>query len=176
RWTRDGRLLRLPQEDCCQSLSVPPSIKYQSDGGPGIEDLLELLKGSDDPHNDQKILLKAQICFWLLGAPDGHAKNFSLYLNPGGRFHLTPIYDLISAQPHVDAGQIRGNRFKLAMAVGDNRHYVMHTILPRHFAQTAARAGVPAAVVTDLFDELHQDVTAAIEKTLSQMPRGFPAV
>jgi serine/threonine-protein kinase HipA len=23
RWTKDGRLLRLPQEDCCQALSVP---------------------------------------------------------------------------------------------------------------------------------------------------------
>jgi len=26
--TRDGRLLRLPQEDCCQALSVPPPRKY----------------------------------------------------------------------------------------------------------------------------------------------------
>jgi len=32
RWTKDGRLLRLPQEDCCQALSVPPTRKYQSDG------------------------------------------------------------------------------------------------------------------------------------------------
>ena len=35
-WTKDGRLLRLPQEDCCQALSVPPTAKYQSDGGPGM--------------------------------------------------------------------------------------------------------------------------------------------
>ena len=49
RWTRDSRLLRLPQEDCCQALSVPPTSKYQSEGGPGIRDILDLLKGSDDP-------------------------------------------------------------------------------------------------------------------------------
>ncbi|MBY6159068.1 hypothetical protein [Pseudooceanicola nitratireducens] len=24
RWTKDGRLLRLPKEDCCQALSAPP--------------------------------------------------------------------------------------------------------------------------------------------------------
>ncbi|MEA3110031.1 MAG: serine/threonine-protein kinase HipA, partial [Gammaproteobacteria bacterium] len=30
-WTKDGRLLRVPQEDCCQALSIPPSRKYESD-------------------------------------------------------------------------------------------------------------------------------------------------
>ena len=49
RWTADGRLLRLPMEDCCQALSVPPTLKYETDGGPGIGRILELLKGSDDP-------------------------------------------------------------------------------------------------------------------------------
>ena len=48
-WTKDGRLLRLPQEDCCQALSVPPTRKYQTDGGPGMRDIIDLLKGSDDP-------------------------------------------------------------------------------------------------------------------------------
>ncbi len=79
-WTRDGRLLRLPQEDCCQALGVPPTRRYQSDGGPGIADILELLKGSDKPQDDQKQFLKAQMAFWLLGATDGHAKNFSVFL------------------------------------------------------------------------------------------------
>jgi serine/threonine-protein kinase HipA len=36
RRTRDRRLLRVPQEDCCQALSVPPGRKYQSDDGPGL--------------------------------------------------------------------------------------------------------------------------------------------
>jgi serine/threonine-protein kinase HipA len=35
-WTRDGRLPRLPQEDCCQALSVPPSRKYESEGESGL--------------------------------------------------------------------------------------------------------------------------------------------
>ena len=47
RWTRDNRLLRLPQEDCCQALSVPPTLKYDADGGPGMADILDLLKASD---------------------------------------------------------------------------------------------------------------------------------
>lgn len=43
KWTDDGRLLRLPQEDFCQALSVPPGLKYQSLGGPGIIDGLNFL-------------------------------------------------------------------------------------------------------------------------------------
>lgn len=174
RWTRDGRLLRLPQEDCCQALSVPPPRKYEPDGGPGIRDILELLKGSDEPEADQRLFLKAQIVFWLLGATDGHAKNFSIFLLPGGRFRLTPLYDVMSAQPNVDAGQIRHNRMKLAMAVGDKRHYVIDSIMPRHFLQTAASGGVSATLVQGILDEITHDADRAIEAAVKDLPAGFP--
>ncbi|MGH7928066.1 MAG: type II toxin-antitoxin system HipA family toxin, partial [Candidatus Binatia bacterium] len=105
-WTKDNRLLRLPQEDCCQALSAPPTRKYESDGGPGMAAILDLLKGSDDPEADRWLFLKAQIVFWLLGATDGHAKNFSIFLGPGGRFRLTPLYDVMSVQPAFDAHQL----------------------------------------------------------------------
>ena len=174
RWTADNRLLRLPQEDCCQSLSVPPTRKYESDGGPGMGAILELLKGSDDPEADQRFFLKAQIVFWLLGATDGHAKNFSAFLQPGGRFRLTPLYDVMSVQPAVDAGQLRRNQMKFALTVGNNRHYVIHEIMPRHFVQTAAKNGIPAPVVQTIFDELLQSEEAAITKVMSDLPAGFP--
>jgi serine/threonine-protein kinase HipA len=118
-WTRDKRLLRLPQEDCCQALSVPPTRKYQTDGGPGIEQVLELLKASDSPAEDQRLFIRAQLVFWLLGATDGHAKNFSLFIHPGGGFRLTPLYDVMSAQPTLDAQQIPRKKMRLAMSVGD---------------------------------------------------------
>jgi serine/threonine-protein kinase HipA len=173
-WTRDGRLLRLPQEDCCQALSVPPPRKYEPDGGPGMRQMLELLKASDEPEADQRLFLKAQIVFWLLGATDGHAKNFSIFLLPGGRFRMTPLYDVMSAQPNVDAGEIRHNRMKLAMAVGDSRHYVIDSILPRHFLQTAASAGVPASLVQGILDEIENDTDRAIDAAVNDLPSGFP--
>lgn len=173
-WTHDGRLLRLPQEDCCQALSVVPSRKYQSDGGPGIEAILRLLRGSDTPAEDQRLFLKAAIAFWLLGATDGHAKNFSIFLLPGGRYHMTPLYDVISAQPSVDAKQIRHNQFRLAMAVGDNRHYIMKTIAPRHFIQTAQRAGIGEEVVVSIFDELRKTAEKAIDHEAAKLPKGYP--
>lgn len=174
-WTEDERLLRLPQEDCCQALSVPPSLKYDADGGPGMTDILDLLRGSDDPDADRRMFVKAQIVFWLLGATDGHAKNFSIFLKPGGRFRMTPLYDVMSAQPAVDAGRLRENGFRLALAVGDNRHYAIDTILPRHFAQTAAREGIPAQLIDEICGELSEGAEPAMETVLESLPRDFPA-
>jgi serine/threonine-protein kinase HipA len=174
RWTRDSRLLRLPQEDCCQALSVPPTLKYQSEGGPGIRDILDLLKGSDDPEADQTAFLRAAIVFWLLGATDGHAKNFSIFLNPGGRFRMTPLYDVLSAQPSLDAGQIQRKQMKLAMSAGDKRHYKIDDIMPRHFLQTAEKAGVGASVVQPILDDLGSTIPGAVERVVQSLPSEFP--
>ena len=173
-WDSQGRLLRLPQEDCCQALSVPSSLKYDADGGPGISDILELLQGSDAPAEDRKLFLKAQVVFWLLGATDGHAKNFSVFLKPGSRFRLAPLYDVMSAQPAVDAGKIRRNQYKLALAVGDSRHYVINTILPRHFVQTAGRNGMEASVVEEVFSEVVESSGRVADEVLDSLPEGFP--
>jgi serine/threonine-protein kinase HipA len=173
-WTRDKRLLRLPQEDCCQALSVPPNLKYQSHGGPGIEKILRLLRGSDEPLADQRSFMKANIVFWLLGATDGHAKNFSVFLSPGGRFHMTPLYDVISAQPSVASKQILLKRFQLAMAFGTKHHYQMRQVAPRHFFQTAERAGVGEQVVQSIIEELRDGASAAVDSVLSKLPSDFP--
>lgn len=174
RWTANERLLRLPQEDCCQALSISPTRKYQSDGGPGIVQILQLLRGSDDPLVDQRSFLKANIIFWLMGATDGHAKNFSIFLRPGGRFRLTPLYDVISAQPSVDSKQILWKNFRLAMSFGTKPHYEMKQVAPRHFFQTADRAGIGKDVVPSIIEELRDETAAAIDRVNADLPTGFP--
>jgi len=173
-WTKDNRLLRVPQEDCCQALTVPLARKYENQGGPGILNVLELLKGSDRPDEDRINFLRAQIVFWLLAATDGHAKNFSVALYPGGGFKLTPLYDVLSTQHLLDNGQLRRNQVKLSMAVGDNRHYRLHEIMPRHFIQTATAAGMPAADVQAIFDVLSVDMPRAIDTVCKALPNDFP--
>lgn len=175
RWTRAERLLRLPQEDCCQALSVPPTRKYEPEGGPGMQMILKFLQASDEPKSDQEMFLRAQVLFWLLGTTDGHAKNFSVFLMPGGRFRLTPLYDVMSAQPNFDAGELRHNQMKLAMAVGNKRHYAIRTILPRHFVQIAAQAGFTKQRVEAIFSELVEVLPTAVEKSVSDLPKDFPA-
>lgn len=174
RWTSDGRLLRLPQEDICQALSVPPTRKYQSDGGPGMRDIIQLLKGSDTPDQDIATFMRACILFWMLGATDGHAKNFSITLGPGGRFRLTPLYDVLTAQPSLDIDQIQQKKFKLAMSVGKNRHYPVDNIMPRHFMQTADLAGVGAPLMRMIFEDLTTRVAKQTDAVIDALPPGFP--
>ncbi len=176
RWTKDKRLLRLPQEDCCQALSVPPTRKYQSEGGPGMVQVLDLLKGSDHPVEDQKTVLKAQIFFWLIGATDGHAKNFSIFLGPGGSYHLTPLYDVLTAQPSVEEHQIERKQMKLAMSVGTKRHYRIGDILGRHFIQTGEGAGLPKGLARVAIEEIADTAGQALEAIERVLPADFPEV
>ncbi len=173
-WARDGRLLRLPQEDCCQALSVPSAKKYESEGGPGLTELLDLFMSSDEPTRERKMILKAAVVFWLLAATDGHAKNFSLFLHPRGGFSLTPFYDVMSIQPNLDAHQLRQRDMKMAMAVGKNRHYVVSEIVPRHFLQTAAACNMGESVVREIFKELLERGEAAISSVENDLPPDFP--
>ena len=174
-WARDGRLIRLPQEDMCQALSVPPTRKYQSEGGPGMPSIIELLKGSDRPEDDIALFLRACIMFWLIGATDGHAKNFSIFLGPGGRFRMTPLYDVLTAQPSLDAGQIPRKKFRLAMSAGKSRHYSVHDIVPRHFIQTADLAGVGTSLMRRIFEDISANAERRTEVVISSLPRHFPA-
>ncbi|HEX7653436.1 MAG TPA: HipA domain-containing protein, partial [Verrucomicrobiae bacterium] len=174
RWQNNHRLLRLPQEDFCQALACPPSRKYQTEGGPGILDILQFLKGADAPADDQKTFLKAQILFWLLGATDGHAKNFSVFLGSQGHFRLTPLYDILSAQPSLDARQIERKQMKLAMFVGQKRHYRVAEICGRHFVQTTEAAGLPASRAVAALKEIAQTATAALTTVEKALPPGFP--
>lgn len=174
RWTRDGRLLRLPQEDCCQALSVPPTLKYQNEGGPGMADVLALLGGSDTPVEDREVFLKAQIVFWLIGATDGHAKNFSLFLGPGGSYRLTPLYDILTAQGALKARQIERKRMRMAMSAGDSRHYRFDRIHGRHFVQTAMRAGFSRKRAAAIVEEIAARAPKALERAANTLPEGVP--
>ncbi len=171
----DGsRILRLPQEDCCQALSVPPDIKYQSDGGPSMFDILTFLQGSDTPAEDQEKFLKANILFWLLGATDGHAKNFSLALGTGGRFSLTPLYDVLTAEPSFAEGKIPMNKYRLAMSVGKNHHYRFDEIMPRHFIQTAKRADIGEDMARTIIADLASATPDVLDQTFANLPEDFP--
>lgn len=176
----DSRLLRLPQEDMCQATGVPPEAKYEVDGGPGMDRIFGVLDGSMTREQDKRDFFRAQLLFWMLCATDGHAKNFSLFLRPGGRYQLAPLYDVLSAYPVLGEGPNKMSplRARMAMAVRSrNAHWKMRDILRRHWLALGARHGV----VTDdgrqiqfLLDDLAARTAGVIATVRAKLPAGFP--
>jgi serine/threonine-protein kinase HipA len=63
---------------------------------------------------------------------------------------------------------------KLAMFVGDSRHYRNDDIEGRHFIQTAERAGLPRSLAIDALQEVAKVADAAMKTIPEQLPPGFP--
>lgn len=180
--TGESRLIRLPQEDLCQATGVPPLAKYENEGGPGIDAIMDVLAGSMDRDRDRRTFFQAQVLFWMLCATDGHAKNFSLFLRPAGQYQLTPLYDVLSAYPVLGEGPGKLSPFKARMAMAvrsKNVHWKMRDIQRRHWLAVGERHGVltpdgrPAQfVIDDLIDRTPQ----VVEAVRTMLPKDFPGM
>lgn len=164
----DGRWRRLHQEDFCQALSIRPSKKYQSDGGPGVGQLGELLSsrslGSHRRANLQTLF--DYLAFNVaIAATDAHAKNFSLLLSSRS-IRLAPLYDVASYLPYEHGRGLRsamkigttwemagvseqdwiavGRRLGLTSDESVSRVRAIRSRVPAAFHQAAVESGVPA--------------------------------
>lgn len=168
----DAWIARLPQEDFCQVLAAPCQNKYEADGGPGIGECLKVLAGSEGAQADGRTFLCAQLAFWLLAATDGHAKNFSIFLLPGDRYRLTPLYDVLSAWPVIGNGpnHVAWHQARLAMAIrAKNTHYRLSEIQARHWQHLAFKSGVEGAW------EAMQEMVGRVEEALGAVENRLPA-
>lgn len=170
-------IMRIPQEDFCQVTATSREKKYEADGGPGIKQIMDLLLGSTDAEADRLDFFRTQVLFWMLCATDGHAKNFSVFLEPEGRFRLTPRYDVLSALPVLGskAGQYSPQKVKMAMAVhGEkSRHYAWTQILRRHWLQTARLCGLAARAEAEI-ETLIAKTPRVIAEATKTLPGDFP--
>ena len=171
----DGEwIVRLPQEDLCQATARPPGQKYEAEGGPGIQEVLELLLGSTAPDHDRADFFKTQFVYWLLCAIDGHAKNFSIFLEAGGRFRLTPRYDVLSAYPVLSPGQLSPHEVTMAMAAwGKNRHYRWAHLKGRHWQQVGLDCQLQSA--KEILDAVLEATPGLVEAVANDLPEDFPA-
>ncbi len=160
KWTNyQGKevLIRIPQEDMCQALSISPYKKYQSEGGPGIVDIAKFLMASKNSE-DRVNFFKAIIVFDLLYATDGHGKNFSIFLEEDG-FKLTPFYDVMSGYFLHKREKQPINKLKLAMKVGASGHYSFKRISKRHYRETAKMCSIN----NEMFEEIIEDLKEKYE-------------
>lgn len=175
-WSNDQqRLLRIPQEDFCQALGVSSGLKYESDGGPSIAELMRILTGAFDSIHDRYHFMKSLFLFWVLGAIDGHAKNFSLLLETGGRYRLTPLYDVMSAYPLAAKRQLEWQNLKMAMALtGKNKHYRWHNMQLRHWFGTAERCQFDLSAMQNIIDEVFDTMDTVINQVSASLPSTVP--
>ena len=76
---------RIHQEDICQALAIPPTRKYESEGGPGVRQTVELLRTySTKSEEDIEMFLDAVALNWLIAGTDAHAKNYAVLIGGGG--------------------------------------------------------------------------------------------
>jgi serine/threonine-protein kinase HipA len=157
---KGGRWTRVHQEDLCQALGLSPTLKYESDGGPGIRTIAQLLnENSTAAGEDVATFLDAIIFHWLTAGTDAHAKNYSLLIGSAGRARLAPLYDLASALPYRGAHPLR---LKLAMKIGSE--YGLRTIARRHWERLAASVGRDPAE----FVERVRAATAALPQLVAE--------
>lgn len=109
-------IVRVHQEDLCQALGIPPTEKYQNDGGPSPATIANLMRRAMAPRVADEAVWRfadALIWNWLIAGTDGHAKNYSLLL-AGDQVRFAPLYDISSALPYG----VHEKKLRLAMKIG----------------------------------------------------------
>lgn len=155
---------RIHQEDVCQALGLMPGKKYQEEGGPGIAQIVTLIRRtSSDPDADVDRFLKANIFNWLIGATDGHAKNYSLLIGAADEVRLAPLYDLSSQLPYPQLIQQR-----VAMRIGD--HYDIRRVGIADWHKLARACAIEEehmlALLANMADALPAEIAGAREQAL----------
>jgi len=139
--------------------------------------IMDVLLGSANAEKDRLSFFRTQILFWVLGAIDGHAKNFSIFLEAGGSYRLAPLYDVLSAYPVTGRGhgKLPLQKIKMAMAVyGANRHYEWSRIEPRHWVETGRRCGIAEESTRRLMNEIGESAKGVLEQVGQRIPSSFP--
>ena len=161
RLPNSGGIRRLHQEDMCQALGLPPTSKYQSDGGPGCKEICETIwTHSGAPEADVRTFARAQILNWIVGGTDGHAKNFSLLIGAGGRARLAPLYDVASALPY----DFQLQKLKMAFKIG-GKYREIHS---RQWSRFADEASLPTAEVLELGRSMAESLPEFLRKIVDR--------
>ncbi len=164
---------RIHQEDICQALAVMPDRKYENQGGPGVADVVRVLRESSrEPVADVARFLRLVMLGWVLAATDAHAKNYALLHGPWRDVRLAPFYDVISYLPYDRSGAL--HRVKLAMSVGGE--YLIRRVGRSHWEKLARAVGMRPAAVLETLDDLLSRLPDAVERTRAEaVPAGVNA-
>ncbi|TGB73760.1 transcriptional regulator [Escherichia sp. E4702] len=137
--------------------------------------IMAFLMGSSEALRDRYDFMKFQVFQWLIGATDGHAKNFSVFIQAGGSYRLTPFYDIISAFPVLGGAGIHISDLKLAMGLNASkgRKTAIDKIYPRHFLATAKALKFPEVQMHEILSDFARMIPAALDNVKTSLPADF---
>nr|WP_097437759.1 HipA domain-containing protein [Escherichia coli] len=143
---------------------------------PCIARIMAFLMGSSEALKDRYDFMKFQVFQWLIGATDGHAKNFSVFIQAGGSYRLTPFYDIISAFPVLGGTGIHISDLKLAMGLNASKgkKTAIDKIYPRHFLATAKVLRFPEVQMHEILSDFARMIPAALDNVKTSLPTDFP--
>ncbi len=165
-----GAIHRIHQEDLCQALAQVSA--YERRGGPTVRAISQLLRSHVGEESNHRFV-EALIANYALGAPDGHARNYSILLLPRGQTVLAPLYDIASALPYRVADG-RGERLvmrEVAMNVGGERRF--GHVQKRHWLKLFDVCAVDSAWGLSRILEIADSLPAAVSAALAEV--GTPA-
>lgn len=155
----DGSVEKIHQEDFCQATGMPPSTKYEDDGGPSLARIARIV-GSVARRGSLDRLVRAVTLNAVIGNGDAHAKNFSLLHEHSGALALAPVYDAMSTQYYGDD--------RLAMYIDNVRRTSRVTV--EQIANEAARWGMSRTLALSIIADLLEKIPAAIASARNQTP------
>ena len=162
------RIARIHQEDFAQACGRMPHQKYESSDGPGISDMIRVIKRASTDLQEDRFALMDFLAFNLLaGAPDGHAKNIALLHTPSA-VHVAPLFDLATGLAY-DADQVDRS---VAVSVGGER--LASRIHRRQWERAAQQLEVDSDVVVERVEKLATNTVQAFEAALAALPANTP--
>ena len=149
---KTGTVIRIHQEDFCQSTGVPPDHKYEEDGGPSLKKIADVLQAAAAP-DSLDALLRAVTVNALVTNADAHGKNFSLLHDDSGALTLSPLYDVLCT--------LHYGLDRLAMHI-DHVHRINNVTVAR-ILNEAERWGTSRSHAADVVNNLLARAPEAIE-------------
>lgn len=171
RLSHDGQVIRLHQEDFCQATSTLPKRKYESNKGPNALKIIRVLRDARAQEGEVKKFVEGLIGNYLLGAPDAHAKNYSVMLMPSGEVSLAPFYDIASGLPYEhrtdDGFPARNDGLRnAAMAIAGERRF--GKVERRHWDKFASDAGLDALWLTEVVHYMATAIPEALVQVIDE--------
>lgn len=156
--TSENNVRRLHQIDLCQALGVPPTRKYESEGGLGLPHLFDVLQG---PFVDRPAVAINAVVQWvafsyLIGNLDAHAKNIA-FLMRGQRAEVAPFFDLLCVEAYLP-------RATMAMGIaGENKPGWVEGI---HWDAMAFEARVAPRLVRGVLKKMVEQIQDGISRVI----------